>query len=316
MKVLITGGFGYIGGRLANFLNAKQVDVFICSRNKNPSPPWSHNFKKVKINWRSETSILEVCQGMDIIIHLASLNAYNSKKNPSEAYEVNCLNSDKLLSSAISNKVKKIIYLSTIHVYGSPLKSKLLESSVLNPTHPYAKSHFDAEQLFVKAHKQKLIESNIIRLSNSYGAPQNFEVDCWSLVINNFCLQAAQTNKIKINSEINTLRDFVTMTDTCEAIFLLMKYKISHDEDCIFNVGGNWQKSILQIANLIKERYYETQKKNIEVFYKQNFIEQSDTFHFNLDKIIDKGFKISDKKKILEEIDSLISFCIKHSASL
>ena len=316
MKVLITGGFGYIGGRLANFLNTKQNDVFIGSRNKNPSPFWSNNLKKIEINWHSEKSILEACEGKDIVIHLASLNSQKSAQDPAKAHEVNCLNSKKLLKSAISNKVKKIIYLSTIHVYGSPLKGKLMENSILNPIHPYAKSHYDAEQLFVTAHKQKLIESNIIRLSNSFGAPQNFEVDCWSLVINNFCLQAAKTNKIEINSKINTLRDFIPMTDTCESIFLLMKYKISHDECCVFNVGGNWQKTILQIAYLIKERYYTTQKKNIEISYKKNFINQSDSFYFNLEKIINKGFKISDNKKIYKEIDSLISFCIKHSASL
>ncbi len=316
MKVLITGGFGYIGGRLAHFLKAKQVDVYICSRNKNLSPSWSNNFQNTEINWHSEASILEVCRGKDIVIHLASLNAQKSERDPSEAHAVNCLNSDKLLNSAISNKVKKIIYLSTIHVYGSPLKSNLLENSILNPIHPYAKSHYDAEQLFVKAHKNKLIESNIVRLSNSFGAPQNFEVDCWSLVINNFCLQAAKTNEIKINSTINTLRDFIPMTDTCEAIFLLMNHKISYDESCIFNVGGNWRKTILQIAYLIKERYYVTQNKNIEVFYKKNLIEQSDSFYFNLDKIVNKGFNTSDKKKISEEIDSLIAFCIKHSTSL
>ena len=316
MKVLITGGFGYIGGRLANFLDEKQVDVSICSRNKNPQPSWSNNFKKREINWYSEKSISEVCEGKDIVVHLASLNADKSKTNPSEAHEVNCLNSEKLLNSAISKKVKKIIYLSTIHVYGSPLRNKLLENSLVEPIHPYAKSHYDAEQLFVKAHEQKMIESNIIRLSNSFGAPQNFEVDCWSLVINNFCLQAAKTNKIKIKSTINTLRDFIPMTDTCEAIFLLMRHKISHDESCIFNVGGNWQKTILQIAYLIKERYYVTQKKKVDVLYKENLIEQSDSFNFNLDKIIDKGFKISDNKRISEEIDSLISFCTQHSAAL
>ena len=311
MKVLITGGFGFIGGRLANFLNTRENKIIICTRDVSKSPPWSEEFKKVEIDWKSYDSILEATKNIDVIIHLAALNAKECLSDPSKAHEVNCLNSEKLIKSAVTNNVKKIIYVSTIHVYGSPLKNELKEVEKLNPKHPYAKSHYDAEKLFIEAHKNSQIESNIIRLSNSFGTPENYDVDCWSLIINNFCMQAASKNSIQIYSENNSVRDFISMTDTCEAIKFLMGLNIKSEENCIFNVGGNYKKSVFQIAEVIKERFYKIHQKKIRILHKKNFREIDEEFNFNINKIIKRGFNILESNKIIEEIDSLINFCIE-----
>ena len=74
------------------------------------------------------------------------MNAEDCNKSEIEAIRVNEGNTKALLSAAIENNVKNFVYLSTAHVYASPLKGSLNESSPINGTHPYATSHFLGEQ--------------------------------------------------------------------------------------------------------------------------------------------------------------------------
>ena len=309
MKVLITGGFGFIGGRLAQFLSKRGLEVSLGTRHSRIPPSSLKNLQVCEIDWESDSSINAATEGIRTIIHLAAPNAMESFENPEMAHKVNCINSQKLLNYAIKNKVKKIIYLSTIHVYGNPLSNELLESNILNPSHPYAKTHFEAEGLFTRAHNEKKIECAVIRLSNSFGAPAHEDVNCWSLVINDFCLQSVKNDKITITSKVNSTRDFITMTDTCLAILFFINLNLSSSKNCIFNVGGKWKKSVLEIANIIKKRAEIILDKDIEISHNISFKESNEKFDFNINKLIQLGFEPSKEEDFINEIDSLLFFC-------
>ncbi|EMY13756.1 NADH(P)-binding protein, PF13460 family [Leptospira weilii str. Ecochallenge] len=146
-KLLITGASGYLGGRiLQNFAGRNRFEIRLISRNHSNK----FNFSNVDpryTDWRSDQDLESACEGIDIVIHLAGMNAADSAQSPTESYEINVLNTGRLLKASINKNVKKFIYFSTAHVYSSPLVGELTEETPTKNFHPYAASHKAAEDL-------------------------------------------------------------------------------------------------------------------------------------------------------------------------
>tara|TARA_B110000858_G_scaffold26993_1_gene28250 strand:- start:12394 stop:13344 length:951 start_codon:yes stop_codon:yes gene_type:complete len=315
MKILITGGFGYLGGRLANFLSSKKVDIYLGSRYLKSNPSWCPQAKTIKIDWNKEESIDEAVNNIDVIIHMAALNAEECSENEDLAYQVNVLNTKKIIDSAIRKNVSKIIYLSTIHVYGSPLKGNLSEEIDVNPEHPYAKTHLQAEKILLNAFKKNQIDLNIIRLSNAFGPPVEKDANCWMLVFNDFCLQALNTKKIIIKSLINVKRDFVPISYVNSSIFhFINKAMNKSSNNVLYNIGGKYNISILDAANIIKSRIFLKTGNEIEIIFNQDIKDNVHDFSFNINKILKSGLNNVEKIDINFEIDSLIDFCLINMA--
>ena len=99
----------------------------------------------------------------------------------------------RLVEAASRAGVKKFIYLSTAHVYASPLVGTITEQTLPNNSHPYASSHLAGESAVLNADERGVIQGVVMRLSNAYGAPMHKGVNCWMLVVNDLCRQAVQT---------------------------------------------------------------------------------------------------------------------------
>ena len=112
MKILITGAFGYLGGRVSSFFSSiSEYEIILASTRAVKTPSSLKNIKVIQINWKDEESISNACTNIDVIIHAAGMNAQDCKINPEEALNVNGIYTAKLVKNAISHKVKKIIYL-------------------------------------------------------------------------------------------------------------------------------------------------------------------------------------------------------------
>jgi len=128
MKILITGASGYLGGRISSFFSSmSKYEIILASRRAVKIPNNFKNIKVIQINWKDEESISNACKNIDVIIHTAGMNAQDCYINPKEANNVNGIYTARLVENAILNKVKKIIYFSTAHVYNSPLKGIITE---------------------------------------------------------------------------------------------------------------------------------------------------------------------------------------------
>ena len=115
LNILITGGLGYIGGRIAHYLITKNpnTNLFITTSNKNKIlPRWTENFKILILDVLDENSIKECMKdrNIDVIIHLAALNEIESHEDPELALEVNTKGTYRLLKSAKDFSIKKFIY--------------------------------------------------------------------------------------------------------------------------------------------------------------------------------------------------------------
>jgi UDP-glucose 4-epimerase len=293
MRVLITGAFGYLGGRLTEGLALnKKFSLKLGSRSN------SHLLNQVgsevvQTIWKSSSDLEKICENVDAIVHLAGMNAEDCNNHPASALDVNGVNTAKLLSAAINKNVKRFIYISTAHVYSSPLAGVVSEEDGLSNLHPYATSHRAGEDVVRLAHKKNKIEGIVIRLSNTFGAPVNQHVNCWMLLVNDICKQVVNDNKIVLQSDGRQQINFITMTDACNAIEHLLLLSTSKLADGLFNVGGKMM-SVLEMALLVQARSFDIFQYQPEISYLDRRENTSNTnFEFSSKKIISTGLSLT-----------------------
>ena len=150
LKILITGGLGYIGGRIVDFLKRKHPESIIVlgtSRQITKTPDWAKPFQIVRLNILDPVSIKEaISKDFTAIIHLAALNEHDSFSDIKSAWETNALGTQSLLSVASEKLIPKFIYFSTFHVYADCFEI-ITEESSTKSHHPYAATHRAAEDM-------------------------------------------------------------------------------------------------------------------------------------------------------------------------
>jgi UDP-glucose 4-epimerase len=198
----------------------------------------------------SATEGSELLEGVDVIVHLAAANELRSSQDPEAAMLETCGGTRRLLELAISRSVDRFLFMSTVHVYGSPLKGHYDETTPTRAAHPYSVTHKAAEDYVLAARDAGKIDAACIRLSNAIGAPAWTDVDRWTLVGNDLARQAVNTSKMLLRTP-GQWRDFMSMQDVCLGIELLLGE--IYPEDGLLNLGGDYPARIIEIAEMMKE---------------------------------------------------------------
>lgn len=247
-KVLITGGTGYLGARIGKFLNEQGYQVSLGSRQPYKSSDVT-GCRKVTTNWQDLE--LEFCKGFDIIIHAAGMNDKDCAESPDEAFYFNGTCTEKLIKAASKANCKKFFYLSTVHVYASPLIGCFSETSIASNSHPYATSHFFGEQVLVEALKKGQIKGAVLRLSNCFGFPVLHNGEHWRLVLNQFVRDAVINNEIVIKGNSLAKRDFLPISELVQVIEQLINYNdtIPHT----INIASGRSITLEKAANLVAD---------------------------------------------------------------
>ena len=320
MKILITGGFGYLGGRLAQYMGEifpKKDIRLLVRRDGQASPSWAESYDIIKGDVLDDSSLQEACRDIDAIIHLAALNEIESGKYPLNALKVNGEGTLRLLNAATASKVDRFIYFSTFHVYGLNAHGEISENTIPAPVHPYAITHHVAEDFVRMMVKNEKIGGVILRLSNGFGCPSHTNVNRWSLVFNDFCLQAVLRKKINLKSSGKQYRDFITLTDISRCVEHLLKIddKMFKRDDLIYNNGGNFSISILNAANMVAERCQKVLGTTPEIITGSNSAGMlNEPILYRTDKLKSIGFQLLSD--VEEEIDNTINFCDRNKAVL
>ncbi|MDT8445887.1 MAG: NAD(P)-dependent oxidoreductase [bacterium] len=254
MKILVTGGFGYIGGRLCQHLQAQGHEVTLTSRRPSQDwPVWAQGFEVRSADTQDASALAELCGAHDALIHLASLNEVYCGQDPVAAVEVNSVDTLRWVLAA-QGRVERLVYFSTAHVYQAPLVGHINESSPCRPRHPYAYSHRAAEDYVLAAKDNGHFAAAVVRLSNSFGAPADVAVDRWTLLVNDLCVQAVQKKQLELRSSGLQHRDFVTMQDVLAGTVHLLSLPADQLGDGLFNLGSGQSESILSMTERVAAR--------------------------------------------------------------
>ena len=309
-KVLITGGTGFVGGRLAQLLTAGgNSEVILGSRIKHNSLSWLPNAQVVAMDFNSEQSLQFACQGMDSIVHLAAMNDTECLNDPAAALQSNAVNTARLVEAAKVSGVKRILYLSTAHIYSPNLIGRIDETTLPKGRHPYATSHRAAEDVVLAAANND-IESIVIRLSNSFGVPAHPNVNVWMLLVNNLCRQAATSKLMVMRSSGLQQRDFITLDDATRAIEHMLNLPKIKLGDGLFNVGNGNSQRVIDIVWLIQMRCTEVLGFTPKIVRPKPMVgEQSARLDYCVEKLLSTGFTLN--RKANDEIDNLLRMCHK-----
>jgi UDP-glucose 4-epimerase len=264
--------------------------------------------KMAQTRWDSVFELEQICKNIDAVIHLSGMNAQDCASDPVAALEINGMATCRLLQASVRQGVKRFIYVSTAHVYGSALSGTITEETNPVSLHPYATSHRVGEDVVRAANERGEIEGFVIRLSNAFGAPVNANTNCWMLLVNDLCRQALTTKQMVLRSSGLQRRNFIPLSDACRAIAHVLQLSGNGELKDIYNVGGLWSPTIIEMAQLIQKRcsaLLDFQPKLMRNM--QHADVASVEFKYCIDALLKTGFHPIDNK--VEEIDELLKFC-------
>lgn len=309
MKMLVTGGFGYLGGRLASYLSAAGHEVILGSRQDRKSPDWLPEAKTVVTNWSSSEALATVCEGQEVVLHAAGMNAADCARDPEQALAFNGGATGKLVSAAVKTGVRRFVYISTAHVYASPLVGRVTETSPVTNPHPYATSHLAGEKTVEAAQKANRIEGVSLRLSNTFGEPMDETVDCWTLFTNQVTRQAITERKVTIRNAPNSRRDFLPMREACRVISAIVELPTAQLSCGTYNVGQGQSLSLEEMARLVKDALA-SHGVFVDIEQPGPVVGPVD-LEFSISRLIGAGIPAPSVPATHHELDRLIEYCLE-----
>jgi UDP-glucose 4-epimerase len=256
MRILITGGLGYVGGRIVAAMASRPgIGLRVLIHGSRPIPPgFPASVEVCRGDVRDPENLRGVCAGITHVVHLAGLDQAASRKFPTDALMVSGIGTWHLAEEAAGAGVERFLFLSTIHVYGEVSGDRLQETTAPFPTHPYAIARLAGEGFARQAAREHGLSVVILRVSNGYGPPAFPGTACWELVVNDVCRQAVRRGEIILRGGGKDARNFVAVTDVVRAIELFLG---SHDTgpNHVFNIGGENLRTVLEVAECARDAW-------------------------------------------------------------
>lgn len=304
--MLVTGGSGFLGGRLAYYLAGLGYDVTVASRFASNQKPTSGHVRLTHIDWLDIKSIRDCCANIDVVVHAAGMPSVECEQKPDLAMRSRSINTSNLLGSAITANVKRLLYVSTAHVYSTELRGDINELSQTSQSHPYALSHLAGEAEVYRCLDKNLIEGCVLRVANGFGVPVTQKTNCWSLLPNELCYQAVNIGQMQLRGNGDSARDFVSMgavVHNIEKIIRVSSCKLPK----IVNLGSGETFSVLAFAKLVQKRCEKVLGKKPPIIL-GNEAEQKRAFKYR--SLYSKALNLASFSQ-QREIDDLLHHCLK-----
>jgi len=297
LKVMLVGGFGFIGRRFIRKYHKKYELVIFGKKSsyqkfikKNRYPDISVEIGDVKQNVLEAISIHKP----DVVIHMAALTGITKcDKDPQKAFLVNMLGTFNVIKGCITNN-SKLIFLSTREVYGDIKKNGAEEDDLLMPKNVYGISKMLGEELIEFSNRVHGLRFTILRLTTVYGPEGD---DYGSQII----IKDAQKGKVNVwggNQRLN----YIFVDDVVKIISNTIQDPSSNNE--IFNVGSPNNLMLKEFVELVVQQI----KNDVKVYFKPMRLDEVMYFTPNLKKLQSTSLLLNPFKDIESGIRETIAW--------
>lgn len=253
LRVLVTGGAGFIGSNLVDRLVEEGAQVTVLDdlfTGKKENIQSLHQIQFVKGSVTRLDLVSKLVKEADIVFHLAVRNIIVSTRSPRMDFLVNAGGIFNVLSAARKYRIQRVVYASSASVYGNPKYLPINEDDRYNILNPYAASKLSGEHFCFAFHESFDVPVVILRYSNVYGVRQSPE-NPYCGVVSKFFDQLEKGERPCIHGDGEQTRDFTYVMDAVEATLLAgINPKVNGE---VFNVGSGKETSINELAKLIIE---------------------------------------------------------------
>ncbi|MFO7872569.1 MAG: NAD-dependent epimerase/dehydratase family protein [Candidatus Undinarchaeales archaeon] len=248
MKILVTGGAGFIGTNLVPKLiekghEVKVLDLLLYGNGKEVE---NAGAEVLKGDIRDKETCSSACKGIDVIIHLAAqTGVVYSVKKPRYDFETNAVGIFNMLMAAKENNVDKFIFTSSVAVLGDQ-EQPVHEEQIPNPKSGYGASKLCGEgycNFFEQAYG---LDSIILRFTNVYGQKSAHKRN----IMNIFIERIEQGKPLTVFGDGTTTRDYVHVNDVCRALILCLEKEISGET---IHVSSGKETSINDLINALEK---------------------------------------------------------------
>jgi len=298
MKLLLTGGLGFIGWSFIKKFS-HNYDLVILTSSKSIEKikkfPKLKEFTIEKVSIE-DNKVIDIIKKYDpeVVVHLAALSGLTKcENNPDDAFRFNVYGTHNVLKGCIECS-SKMIFLSSREVYGKTLHNVSKEEDPLLPSNTYGITKMIGETLVKYASDKHNLDYTILRPTNVYGPGSDAG-------INMMIKSAVKENKIRVNGA-NRLLNLIYVEDVCDLIHTLINDNRSSKQ--IFNVGSTDTLSLGELAEKITRLF----KKDTKIEYFSQ-IETESNFNPSLEKLHSFGYRPKTSldngiKKTIEWYDS------------
>lgn len=247
MKILVTGGLGFIGSNFVRYMKDKAditvVDALKYGSNENNLKDLNYNFVNGDIcDYNLMAKLIEKADA--VINFAAETHVDRSISNPYAFIESNVIGTYAILEAMRNaNPDAKLVHVSTDEVYGDIVEGSFKEEDTLRPSSPYSASKASADMLILAYVRTYGLDAMITRCTNNYGMYQFPEK-----LIPKVIIRAQRDMKIPIYGTGKNVRDWIYVSDHCNAINLVVG-KGKREE--VYNISSGEEKNNLEVVNEI-----------------------------------------------------------------
>ncbi|MBU4501397.1 MAG: dTDP-glucose 4,6-dehydratase [Nanoarchaeota archaeon] len=292
MKIMVTGGAGFIGSNFIRYLLEKYDDVEIINYDKLTYAGNLNNLRDVEDNRRYNFVRGDICDNElvekiikkneveQLINFAAESHVDRSITGPEHFVKTDIFGTFTLLDACRKYNVKKYIQISTDEVYGSIEKGSFEETDPLNPSSPYSASKASADMIVNSYYITYGLPVKITRSTNNFGPYQYPEK-----LIPSFIINALMDKPLPLYGDGLNVRDWLYVEDNCEAIDVVMQ-KGKNGE--VYNIGSGNEKTNIDITKLILKAL---SKKESLIHYVKDRPGHDRRYSLDVTKIKNLGWK-------------------------
>jgi len=251
-KILITGGFGFIGTRMVRHLRDKGLEVIVMEHPDAQVPPGLESAQVLRADITDEVSLAGVkMSGIDAVLHLAGqASGERSFYEPVLDVKLNILGTLNIINWCVENGVNRLLFASSFNVYGDHPESDLYHESMhCYPKSVYATSKLTCEYLLRNYAQPKGIRWNVFRMFNVYGPGQNItRMD--QGVVGIFMYMLMKSDVVQVKGRLDRFRDLIYIDDVIQGWERVL-YSQAYNQT--FNLGTGVRTSFDELIHTLAE---------------------------------------------------------------